>query len=130
MKIVNKKQLAELPNYTLFAPYTPYIIGEYSIKTGNLKYSDGTPGWNGELPLCPFLDIEEKYTDHKSNIIATNWSTIDNADIDYDDDQLFAVFSKLEVLQIIKCLMLSFTDGKEGIDMDAWFGFDNIIEEE
>ena len=127
IKIVNKKQLAELPNYTLFAPYDNYDIGEYRVKTGNMQYSDDSIGWNGELPLNPFLDIEEKYTDHKSNIIATNWKTTDSADIDYDDNQLFAVFSSIEILQVIKCLLLAFTDGKENINMNAWFGFNNVL---
>ena len=97
MKIVNKETLAAMPIGTVFTLWQPnYMDGELHIKTGD-SYTNDRPSWNGELYVHPDMyDISDDIslnTDIHSNM----WTT-DDSDIDYDDDQLFMVFSYPEVL--------------------------------
>ena len=84
MTIVTKEELKKMPNGIVFVEYKPEVLsGTIHILTG--RYDD-MHGWNGELTLEPIWDF--KSNDKKR---WTQWCVVDTSDIDYDDDQLFAV---------------------------------------
>lgn len=99
MKIINRKQLSQMPNGTVFMLYSPKVLGnEIHIITGKFIDEDG---YNGEILLTPYFDIND--------IECTNWCSNDTTDWEYDDNQLFAVFSKLEIQIMIQILQWSLT---------------------
>ena len=61
----------------------------------------------------------------------TNWCTVDTCDYDYDDKQLFAVFSKLEIRAMITVLEYALSDCSFPINrfMDTYFYKDYEIDE-
>lgn len=123
MKILNKEELKKMPCGTVFMLYEPeHLDGEIHIITSKL---DDSLGHNGELCLTPFFDY---ISNDKERI--TNWRTVDTAICDYNDDTLFATFSKLEIIAMIKCLQAAI-DPTVDIStlMDTYFKGDNIIEE-
>ena len=103
--------------------YQPEILdGEIHIITGKI---DDNFGYNGELLLTPFFDY---ISNDKERI--TNWCTTDNTLNDYDDNTLFAVFSQLEIIAMIKCLQSAIDPSVDLSDlMDIYFKGDEIIEE-
>ena len=129
MKIVNKETLAAMPIGTVFTLWQPnYMDGELHIKTGD-SYTDDRPSWNGELYVHPDMyDISDDIslnTDIHSNM----WTT-DDSDIDYNDDQLFMVFSYPEVLNMANALLWASNECKGEFNMDISFLGDKIIQEE
>ena len=113
MDILTKAEFLHYPNGTVFAEWTPDVMtSQIKIKTG--YYTDFYPHWNGELSLEPFVEQE-------CGEISTNWCTVDNSDADYDKDQLFAVFNKSEVMQLINCLTWALTGCEGYFDQDAVF---------
>lgn len=106
MRIVDRKTLAAMPNGTVFCGYTPDSLdGDFEIITGHNEKYDGVEnkvGFYSTLSLSPFIDHENKYTVGTERI--TNWATVDTCDYDFDEDQLFAVFSKTEVRAMITVL--------------------------
>lgn len=123
MKIVTLNELCELPVGTVFSEYTPCILGDIHIKTCKLDYGYRI-GWNGELTLDQPM-IKEDLKDN--TILYSNWSTVDSSDINYDEDQLFAVWNKDELLKMREWLdwVINFNPEKQDdteIDMDHWFG--------
>ena len=133
MRIVDRKTLAGMPNGTVFCGYTPDTLdGEFEIITGhNEKYDgkDNRVGFNGTLPLTPFIDHENSCDVGTERI--TNWSTVDTCDYDYDEDQLFAVFSKTEIRAMITVLQYALSDCGFSIGkfMDTYFYKDIEIDE-
>lgn len=114
MRIVNKKELATMPNGTVFMLYRPDMVyDEIHIITGH--YDDNS-GWNGELTLDPFIEKDKDDRDY----FYTQWCTVDTATCDYNDNQLFAVFSKTEVVQMINCLQWALTGCESYFDEDVW----------
>lgn len=124
MRIVNKQEMLDLPDGTVFALYTPEIIfmDDFSIKTGSYL-RNGKPAWNGELMLSPYF----KHDMQDPNKCYTNWSTVDNADVDYDDDQLFVVFSKSEIKQMIACLQWALNNCETEFNQDIWLSDDGTV---
>lgn len=127
MRIINKKELSKMPNGTVFMLYSPEVLDdEIHIITGKHKDRDG---YNGEINLTPnfnFKDIE--YDDFR----VTNWCTTDSTDWEYDDNQLFAVFSKLEIQIMIQILQWALTGcDNNGMDWfeDSYFYDNNVIPE-
>lgn len=119
MQILTKAEFLHCPNGTVFAEWVPSVFkSQIKIKTGYYDESDypdvNGPHWNGELSLEPF--VEQSYGG-----AYTSWCTIDNADADYDENQLFAVFSKSEVMQLINCLTWALTGCEGYFDQDAVF---------
>lgn len=107
MKIFNKTELLAAPAGTVYTRYIPDMVdGELRIKFGN----------NCNMDVVPtFKHYERDITEERE----TNWSTDDlNIQVDYDDDQLFAVFSKTEVTQMIHMLSCALCGGEAYIDMD------------
>ena len=62
--------------------------------------------------------------------IHSNMWTTDDSDIDYDDDQLFMVFSYPEVLNMANALLWASNECKGEFNMDISFLGDKIIQEE
>lgn len=125
MQIINRKQLFQMPNGTVFMLYTPEILdNKIHIITG--RYKDKA-GYNGEVTLTPNFSHEETGIDR-----ITNWSSIDTTDLDYNEDQLFAVYSKIEIQTMIQILQWALTDCKDnGLDwfQDYYFLDNHIIPE-
>ena len=133
MRIVDRKTLATMPNGTVFCGYTPDSLdGDFEIITGHNEKYDGVEnkvGFYSTLSLSPFIDHENKCTVGTERI--TNWATVDTCDYDFDEDQLFAVFSKTEVRAMITVLQYALSDCGFSISkfMDTYFYKDEEIDE-
>lgn len=130
MRIVNRETLAAMPVGTVFTIWEPYCMdGEIHIKTDG-GYTDERPSWNGELILHPDVnDISDENLDKLDTDILSNMWTTDNSDIDYDDNQLFVVFSMVEVLNMANALLWALTGCNGNFNMDILFLGDEIIED-
>lgn len=120
MKIITKEELAKQPAGTIFREFRPDVFDtDWMIKTGDaLIYNmndDIIYGWLGGLSLAPYMnEIDNKYY--------TNWSSFDDCDADYDEDTLFAVFSREEVKQLVRCLEWALSGLESDLNQDIWFG--------
>ena len=104
MKIINRDQLATMPNGTVYALYEPDMItSNFHIICG--RY-DNKPGFNGVVSLEPYFNWEKNLNVDR----ITNWCSVDETDWEYDEEQLFAVFSKTEVKYMINVLMWALAD--------------------
>lgn len=134
MKIVDRKTLAKMPNGTLYCGYTPDMLdGNFNVITGHdIRNTPcatlGKEGFYSVLPLLPSLR-EGEYKPEADRI--TNWCTVDTCDFDYDKNQLFAVFSKLEIRAMITVLEYALSDCAFPIGkfMDTYFYKDYEIDE-
>lgn len=133
MRIVDRKTLANMPDGTLFCRYEPDMLcGEWNVITGhNEKYNGvkNTVGFRSVLPLEPFLD--KTYDSDVGSIRITNWCTIDTCDYDYNENDLFAVFSKTEIRAMITVLQYALADCNFSITkfMDTYYYNDQEIDE-
>lgn len=133
MKIVDRKTLSTMPNGTLFCRYIQDSLdGDWNIITGhNEKYngSDETVGFYSVLPVEPFIDHDRDMS--VGTVRITNWCTTDTCDFDYDEDQLFAVFSKTEIRALITVLQYALSDCGFSITkfMDTYYYEDHEIDE-
>lgn len=114
MKILNKEQFAETPIGTVFCLFTPSILdGDIYVKSG----------FNSVIPLCPYFSFDE-YTDKPSMKTAyyTDCFSKDTSLCDFEDSQLFAVFSKSEARRMIDVLTYALCDceGKCITDEDCY----------
>ena len=115
MRIVTKQEFTKYPDGTVFMTYKPDCFSsELRIKTG--QYVDNS-GWNGELSIEPYI----KHDLDVDNYCYMNWCTVDTSSCDYDDDQLFAVFSNTEVRKMIDGLQWALTGCKSYFNQDEWF---------
>lgn len=123
MRIISRNELCKYPNGTVFMIYKPEITdGEIHIKTGANKNLDN---WNGELTLTPIWEYDTSQSER-----FCQWSTIDTATCDYDESQMFMVFSKTEVHQMINALMWSLTGCQSYFNEDVWICGDTVISDE
>lgn len=129
MRIMTRDELAAMPAGTVFVRYP--LDGnndEIRIKMGNLraKYNDyDEDTWNAELTLIPF----DRKIDDKT--CALQWCTVDNAKHDYDWNQRFGVFSKLEIQQMINCLTWALSDCEPNFfNQDLWFIDNTVLSDE
>lgn len=98
MDIITKEQLSYMPNGTVYTLYNPgEIDGDIRIITGRHK---DKPGFNGVIYIVPSFQWKIKNSER-----ITNWCLTDETEYDYDEDQLFAVFTKIEVQYMINVLM-------------------------
>lgn len=116
MKILNKEQFAKTPIGTVFCTFVPCILSEnIYVKTSYFLGRDGKPSFNGVIPLCPYFETSETDSDYidkpdeKTSYYTECWST-DTALHDFDDNTLFAVFSKAEVRRMIDVLTYALSD--------------------
>lgn len=121
MRIVSKKELAKMPNGTLYCQYIPDIlVGDFEVIAGH--QDDGH--FLGTLPLSPtWLGSADERP--------TNWATIDISSYEYSDDETFAVFDKTEIRAMITVLEYALAGGGFDIDdfEDTYFYRDKAINE-
>ncbi len=125
MKIITLDTLKNMPNGTVFCEVDKWGNFERDIRVLTGKF-DNESRFNGEIGLYPF--IEEEYGqasmfDENSVLIkdknfATGWYTTDTSDIDYEKDQLFAIFTKREVEKMIEMLQWALSGFETDFDMD------------
>lgn len=111
MRIVNKQQFRELPNGTVYCLYYPDEIDQELIVKTNVYEYNGEKQLNGVTHVCPYF-YEERF--NKIPSTAKTYDTesfnVDTSLCDYDDDQLFAIFSKSEIRMMISILTYALSD--------------------
>lgn len=114
MRIVTRDELCKCPNGTVFAEYTPNtFIGDLHVMTG----SNEIDNWNGAISIMPFCVRNKNDKDD----IYTSWMSSDDCTADYYKSQLFAVFNKREIKQMIDLLIFALSDCADGsFDEDVW----------
>lgn len=115
MRILTREQLLNEPSGTVYTTYiTNYVNGELHIKVGN----------NCNLELIPTHDYGTEEDVNRQ----TNWSTDDlNIIADYDKNQLFAVYSKSEVMKMINCLSWALSGCDDYFDMDEVYCESGVV---
>lgn len=116
MKIVNCDELAKMPNGTVFSYFDGYNIEEFNIITG----SNGD-GFNGVLSLEPYFNWDDINSER-----ITNWSTVDTANYDFDEDAKFVIYSKNEIREIIEWLKWAIDEDGHP-DMEKYFYKNHVI---
>jgi hypothetical protein len=116
MRIVSRDELAKMPNGTVFSLFTGHDVNGFEIIIG----SDGN-GFNGTLNLEPSFNWDKDDAER-----VTNWSSVDTADYDFNDDEKFAVYSKNEIREIIAWLKWAIDEG-EHPDMWKYFYKDQAL---
>ena len=119
MRIINRNELAKMPDGTVFSSFDGYNIEGFEIITGS--YGNG---FNGTLNFEPSFNWD---SDHSERI--TNWSTVDTADYDFDEDARFVVYSKNEIREIIQWLKWAIDEGGHP-DMEKYFYKNQVMSEE
>lgn len=111
MKIVTKEEMLKEPFGTVYTCYTPDVVdGMLHIKVDT----------NCNLDLIPTFE----FGDRDDLCRATNFATDDlNIEVDYDKNELFAVFNKTEIMKMINCLSWEISG------CDAAFNMDEVIYE-
>lgn len=127
MKIITIDTLKTMPNGTVFCEIDKWGNFEKGIRILTGRY-ENRAGFNGEMSLYPWIEgdngsgiwnmFDENNELIKDKDIPTEWSTVDTADFEYDKDQLFAVFSKMEISKMIKALQWALSDLEDDFDMD------------
>jgi len=115
MKILNKEQFAKTPIGTVFCLFMPIMLDERLYVKCDYHISEGQPTFNGAIPLCPFFETEKIGDDYigqpsEEHSYYTECFSTDVALHDFEDDQLFAVFSKQEVRRMIDVLAFALSD--------------------
>jgi hypothetical protein len=116
MRIINRDELAKMPNGTVFSLFNGCSITGFQIITG----SNGN-GFDSTLDLEPSFNWDN---DNAERI--TNWSSVDVADYDFNEDEKFVVYSKNEIREIIAWLKWAIDEG-EHPDMWKYFYKDQAL---
>lgn len=128
MKIITLETLKTMPNGTVFSKIDKWGNLENGIRILTGRF-ENRAGFNGEMDLYPWLasnengehDVFEMFENGeliKDKDFATEWITTDTAHHDYEEKQLFAIFSKAEVAKMIKVLQWALSDLEDDFDMD------------
>lgn len=128
MKIITLETLKKIPNGTVFSEIDKWGNLENGIRILTGRF-ENRAGFNGEMSLYPWLasnkngehDVFEMFENGeliKDKDFPTEWITGDTSDTDYEENQLFAVFSKAEVTKMIKVLQWALSDLTTDFDMD------------
>lgn len=128
MKIITIETLKTMPNGTVFSEIDKWGNLENGIRILTGRFEDRA-GFNGEMDLYPWLasnengehDIFEMFENGeliKDRNFSTEWITSDTSPVDYEENQLFAVFSKAEVGKMIKVLQWALSGLEDDFDMD------------
>lgn len=128
MKIITLETLKTMPNGTVFSEIDKYGEFKHGIHILTGRFEDCS-GFDGEMSLYPWLalDKNEEYGIFeilgdkefmKDKDFQTEWITDDTSPVDYEENQLFAVFSKAEVGKMIKVLQWALSDLEDDFDMD------------
>lgn len=118
MKVVTITELRKMPVGTVFSTVWKK---EYLALRNNLQViCDKTE----PDEFCAVLDVAPFYQDHMDIDIKpgrdypSEFSSTDTHDYDFDADQEFIVYSKAEVMGMIRVLLFALADGK--VDNMAW----------
>lgn len=128
MRIITLETLKTMPNGTVFSEIDKWGNLERGIRVLTGRF-ENRAGFNGEMSLYPSIasnekgerDIFEMFQNGeliKDKDFPMEWSTTDTSDIDYEENQLFAVFSKVEVAKMIKVLQRALSNLETDFDMD------------
>lgn len=128
MKIITLETLKTMPNGTVFSGIDKWGNLENGIRILTGRF-ENRAGFNGEMDLYPWLasnengehDIFEMFENGeliKDKDFQTEWIASDTSPVDYEENQLFAVFSKAEVGKMIKVLQWALSDLEDDFDMD------------
>lgn len=127
MRIITLETLKTMPNGTVFTKIDRWgnFQDDIRILTGRF---DNRAGFNGEMSLHPWAyeddgqgiwDMFDKNNELiRDKDFPTEWSTVDTAHHDYEENQLFIIFSKKEVKKMIKALQWALSDLEGDFDMD------------
>ena len=119
MRVVNRDELAKMPNGTVFSLFDNYNITGFQIITGS-----NDNGFDSTLDLEPSFNWDN---DNEERI--TNWSTVDTCDFDFNEDDKFVVYSKNEIREIIEWLKWAIGENAHP-DMWKYFYKDQAISAE
>lgn len=103
MRILNKEQFAKTPAGTVFCTFTPDVLSEELFVKLDYKINqDNEPTFYGVIPVCPYFEMEMyecAYSGMPSETRSyyTQCLSTDTGLSDFDDNTLFAVFSKAEI---------------------------------
>lgn len=110
MKIVNRKEFLKLPENTVYSKFEPNIFEYIQIKGESIEDID----WFFQ-PITDSIEVEGSYPAiHLDKAIKTGKSinmdfNLQERDGCFDQDQLFAVWEKEDVIQLIarlsRCLL-------------------------
>lgn len=128
MKIITLETLKTMPNGTVFSEIDKWGNLENGIRILTGRF-ENRAGFNGEMDLYPWLasnengehDVFEMFENGeliKDKDFHTEWITSDTSPVDYEESQLFAVFSKAEVGKMIKVLQWALSGLEDDFDMD------------
>lgn len=128
MRIITLETLKTMPNGTVFSEIDKWGNLENGIRILTGRF-ENRAGFNGEMTLYPCIasnkkgerDIFEMFQNGeliKDKDFQTEWITDDTSSVDYEENQLFAVFSKFEVVKMIKVLQWALSDLEDDFDMD------------
>ena len=109
MKIINKKSFFELPNGTLYSKYKPCVFDGLFIKLETVRCSNGKAVDFCYKNLISELEINdsEDFNDILFEAEKTNKDIKLNFEIEqrdglYDNNQMFAIYSKKDIANFLK----------------------------
>lgn len=113
MRILNKTQFAKMPAGTVYCQFEPCVmIGGLYVKNDYYIY-DNKPNFNGVINICPYFDTDNNgYNDipSETTFYKTECFSTDTSLCDFEDTDLFAVFSKEEVRRMIDVFTYALCD--------------------
>lgn len=124
MRIVNLEELGKMPNGTVFSEvnstlFNKGIVGDMEIDGLNImcghddKWNPVESGrFNGVLHMLNYVSLNKDskgntYID--SDYAFNEYAVTDTTGIDYDEDSMFVVYDKTDVIEIINVLQWALT---------------------
>jgi hypothetical protein len=106
VKIVSKKEFLKLPPGTIYSKYQPINFGDIEIKGETISDFDYYYTYiAGNIDAEDFGELFDKMDElKKSDIDIPIDLEIENRDGLFEDDQLYAIYSKEDIKSIIKKL--------------------------
>ena len=104
MKLVNYEEFIRMPQGTVFCRYIPCCFHlPIEIKTDTGYEFNGKYLFNGTLPLEPFFANPNEFPDCEGEY-EVEFTTCDNSSIDYNENELYAIFETSEIQSMIDAL--------------------------
>jgi len=106
MRLVTRKEFLSLPNGILFRKYEPRIFGELCIKRESIKDIDFFVQYLDWIEVDGTEEEHEVYEraeKHSSYEFFPEWD-MEGRDGLFEEDQMFAIYSKEDVIGLIKLL--------------------------
>lgn len=135
MKIVTIEELRKMPIGTVFCEMDEWcnFREDFRIITDRNPL---TGGFSGTLPLYPWIEEndrtslfarkenEEWLPQNKDHVITgkevpCEWITVDETDFEHNKNEIFAVFNKDEVKEMIECLQWALKGDKEETPIES-----------